>query len=297
MKKISLRPKLGQEHKPMSKTKEFVLLNIGVILTAIGVYYFKFPNHFAIGGVSGISVILHAVFPNMNAATFNLIFNMILLLIGIFFFGKNFGIKTAYATIVISLLVQFFSICYPITKPFTNQPLLELIYAVLLPGVGGGLLFNCKASSGGTDIVAMILKKYTSLDIGRALLVSDILITALSFKIFGALTGLLAMLGLIAKAFLIDITIENINRVKLFSIVTEYPDEIIEFIKNDLHRGGTRFNGVGIYMNKEKTMINVAVSNYEGVLLRDFARKHDPNCFITILNTSQIVGKGFHFVS
>lgn len=297
MKRNLLGHKLGQEHKPMSKFEEYFLLHISVILIAVGVYFFKFPNNFAIGGVSGISVLLNAWIPNLDAATINLIFNMGFLVLGIIVFGKEFGIKTAYATILLSLLIQAFSRFIPMDKPLTNQPFLELIYAVLLPGVGGGILFNIRASSGGTDILAMILKKVSSLDIGRALFLTDILITALSFMAFGAETGLLATLGLFTKSLLIDITIDNINRVKFFQIVTEHPEEILDFIKIELHRGATIIQGTGVYHKSHKTIINVVVNSYEGALLRDHAEKVDPSCFITILNTSQIIGKGFHYVA
>ena len=297
MKKAFLGHKLGEEHKPMSKVQEYLLLHIGVLLIAIGVYFFKFPNNFAIGGVSGISVVLNAWIPNLSASNLNLILNFALLLIGVFFFGKDFGLMTAYATVLLSIIIEIFSTYIPLDQPLTNQPLLELIYAVILPGIGGGLLFNISASSGGTDIVAMILKRYTSLNIGIALLVSDISITLLSFTVFGVETGLLATLGLITKSILVDRTIESINKVKHFTIVTDKPDEILLFITKNLHRGGTRMQGKGIYLGQDKTIINVVVNSYEGVLLRDFAKKTDPHCFITILNTSQIIGKGFHYVA
>lgn len=297
MKKFAIGHRLGEEHKPMSKFEEYLMLHIGVFLIAVGVYFFKFPNNFAIGGVSGISVLLNAWIPSLNAATLNLIFNMGFLVLGIIFFGRDFGAKTAYATILLSLLIQGFEYLIPMSKPLTSQPFLELIYAVLLPGIGGGILFNIKASSGGTDVLAMILKKFSSLNIGRALFVTDILITGLSFMAFGAETGLLAMLGLFTKSMLIDITIDNINRVKFFQIVTENPDEILDFIKIKLHRGATIMNGTGVYLKSQKTIINVVVNNYEGALLRDHAEKVDPHCFITIMNTSQIIGKGFHYVA
>ncbi|MDO5026251.1 MAG: YitT family protein [Tissierellia bacterium] len=297
MKRLTIGHKLGQEHKPMSKFEEYIYLNLGVILIAVGVYFFKFPNNFAIGGVSGISVLLNAWIPSLNAPTINFILNMIFLVLGIIFFGKNFGFKTAYATIMLSVLIKLFEYVMPISQPLTNQPFLELIYAVLLPGIGGGLLFNIRASSGGTDVLAMILKKFSSLDIGRALFMTDVLITGLSFVAFGPETGLLASLGLFTKSALIDITIENMNRVKFFTIVTEKPDEILNFIKVNLHRGGTIIKGKGVYLKNDKTIINVVVNNYEGTLLRDYAEKIDPHCFITILKTSEIIGKGFHYVT
>lgn len=285
--------KIGKEHKQMSKTSEFLLLNLGILLVSIGVYFFKIPNNFAIGGVSGIAVILGKMINFLSPANLILILNLLLLLIGFLFLGKGFGIKTAYSAITLSLLVEFYSIVFPMSKPLTNEPFLELIFSVLLPGIGAALLFNIKASSGGTDVIAMILKKKSHIDIGRAIFISDFVITCTSFYFFDTLTALCSILGLFIKSLLVDVTIENINRVKYFFIVTEKPDEITEFITTTLHRGGTRFNGEGIFAHQEKSVITVVCNNYEAVLLRDFINKYDPKAFVTIVNTSQIIGKGF----
>lgn len=297
MKMLSRKNRIGKEHKPISKAKEITLMHLAVVIIAIGVYFFKFPNNFAIGGVSGISVVLNALIPNLSTSNINLILNIVLIFVGLLFFGKDFGLKTAYASILLSLLIELLSVVVPMSKPLTSQPFLELIYAVVLPGIGGGILFNINASSGGTDIIAMIMRKYTSMDIGKSLLASDLLVTCLSIAIFGLETGLLALLGLFTKSILIDTTIESINKVKKFTIVTEKPDEILDFIKITLHRGGTISKGQGIYLHQDKSIINVVVNNYEAILLRDFTKKADPNCFITIINTSQIIGKGFHNAS
>lgn len=292
--KISLGHKLGEEHKPMSKFEEYLLLHLGVILISIGVYFFKFPNNFAIGGVSGISVVLNTYVKTLSASTINLILNIILLIVGIIFFGKQFGLRTGYATLLLSGLIELFSVLFPMTKPLTNQPFLELIYAVILPGVGAGLLFNVRASSGGTDVIAMILRKYSHIDIGKALFLSDFIITAYSMVLFGPETGLLAIFGLMTKSMLVNLTIESINMVKAFEIVTEKPEDILEYIKIKLHRGGTIIEGKGIYLGNDKTIINVVVNSYEAILLRDYAKSVDPHCFITIFSTSHIIGKGFH---
>lgn len=297
IKRISFGHKIGQEHKPMSKLQEVIIMNIGVILMSIGIYFFKFPNNFATGGVSGVSVVLNALIPNLSISNVNLILNIILLTLGFLVFGKKFGLKTAYCAMLSSLLIEFYSYQFPMTHPLTNQPFLELIYSVILPGVGAGLLFNIRASSGGTEIIAMILKKYTSLDIGKAMLFSDIIVTTMTLFIFDAQTALFSILGLMTKSMLVDMTIESVNKVKYFIIVTDKPDEIIDFIVKRLHRGGTKLDGRGIYSQKDKTVIQAVVNNYEGLLLRDFAKNVDPSCFITILNTSQIIGKGFHYVN
>lgn len=285
--------KVGKEHIPMSKTKEFLLMNFAIILVSVGVYFFKLPNNFAIGGVTGIAVVLSSFTSILSTSNIITILNIGLLIVGFIIIGKDFGFKTAYSSVLLSLLIEAFEFLIPLDGPLTNEPLLELIFAVLLPGIGAALLFNIKASSGGTDIIAMIFKKYSSLDIGKAIFVSDILITLSSFFVFDTLTTLLAILGLMIKSFLVDVTIENINKVKYFFIVTETPEPIIKFITINLHRGGTKYQGEGIFEHHKKTIITVVCNNYEAIRLRDYIYSTDPKSFITILNTSQIVGKGF----
>ncbi len=231
----------------MSKREEFFWLNLGSLLVAIGVYFFKFPNNFSIGGVSGISIILNHYFPSLSAATLNSILNALLLLVGFAVFGKKFGFKTFYVTVVLNGLIQLLEYIHPMSAPITNQPLLELIFAVALPGIGAGILFNIAASTGGTDIIAMIIKKYTNKDIGKALLLSDIIIVIIGFFVFGATTGLLTLVGLGTKTIFVDSTLNSINRMKYFTIVTEAGEEVKEYITVNLHRGGTLLAGEGLF--------------------------------------------------
>ena len=150
------------------KLREFLLLNAGTLLVAAGVYFFKFPNHFSTGGVSGLSVVLSPFLPHVSPGTLVFVINMALLLLGFLVFGKGFGLKTAYSSFLMSGVIWLLERLCPLDAPLTSQPLLELCFAVLLPAFGSALLFNMEASTGGTDIVAMLLRKFTDLNIGRA---------------------------------------------------------------------------------------------------------------------------------
>ena len=177
--------------------------------------------------------------------------------------------------------------------PMTTQPLLELLFAVALPAIGSAMLFNLDASSGGTDIVAMILKKYTSLDIGKALLCSDLVITVLACVAFGMETGLFSVLGLVMKSLLVDLVLENINTHKYFHIITTKPEEIEKYITATLHRGATELHGEGAYTHEGRTVLLTVMKRHEAVLLRRYVRQVDPNAFVLIINTGEIVGNGF----
>lgn len=276
--------------------KSFAIINAGVLLMAAGVYFFKFPNHFTTGGVSGISIILGGVIPGMSTATLMMLINLSLLLLGFLFFGRQFGLVTCYCSIMFSAETWLFEQIYPMSAPFTKQPLLELMFAMLLPAVGSALLFNSGASSGGTDIIAMILKKYTSLDIGKSLLISDGLIAVSSFFFFGIETGMFSILGLFMKAFMIDSVIENVNLCKFFTIVTANPEEISGFIIHGLNHSATITDAVGAYSGENKKVVLTACRRSEAVKLRAFCRKADPKSFVFITNTSEIIGKGFRSV-
>ena len=150
-----------------SSLKTFLLLNLGALMNAVGSYYFRFPNKFSIGGVAGLSVVITKFFPDISSATFLFIMNMVLVVVGFIFLGRNFGAKTAYVSVAISVFTGIFEALTPMPEPFTNQPFLELVFGVAIPSIGTSILFNIDASSGGTDIIAMIFAKYTTLNISK----------------------------------------------------------------------------------------------------------------------------------
>ncbi len=275
--------------------KDYGMLTIGTLLIALGVYFFKFPNNFSTGGVSGISIILGHYMPSTPGAIMFII-NQGLLILGFAIFGRSFGIRTAYTSLVLSTATWALEYICPLTQPMTSQPLLELVFAVALPAIGSAILFNMQASSGGTDIVAMILRKFTNLNIGNSLLFVDFAITLAACLAFGMETGLFSVLGLMLKSVIVDMVLENIKVHKAFQIITSKPDEIIGFITDELKRGATEIHGEGAYTHENKTIILTVVNRYQAIKLRQFAREVDSHCFILITNTTEIIGKGFRGV-
>ena len=163
------------------------------MLVTIGVYYLV-PQQFQYRRSNRYRILLSSVLAGkVSSGTIVLIINLILLVIGYIVFGKDFGFKTAYGSLILSLGLKVLEVVSPMKQPFTNEPVIELFFAVVLPGVGAAILFNLGSSTGGTDIVAMILKKKTNINIGQALLGTDIVLTLLTFPIFGTLTGFLSL--------------------------------------------------------------------------------------------------------
>lgn len=278
-----------------SKLKNFSLLTISTLIIAVGIYFFKFANNFTFGGITGIAVLVAKFLP-ISASDFSFVVNILLLIIGWIVLGKSFAEKTAYSTILLSISLSLLERIYPMSHPLTNEPLLELIFAILLPALGSAILFNIGASSGGTDVIAMILKKYTSVDIGKGLMISDLIFTLAGFLVFNVKTGLYSLFGLIMRSALIDNFIESFNRSKYFHVVTSNATCICDFIQNDLQRGATIVNATGAFTGDDKYIILTVLSPSQAVKLRNFIKEQDPKAFLLVSNTSEIIGKGFHSV-
>lgn len=275
---------------------DYLIMTVGVAVMTVGVYFFKIPNGFATGGVSGISTVLGKLVPNVSTATWIVMINALILVVGFIFLGKDAGIKTVYCSILFSAgswLLEYF---FPLDGPLTDQPFLELFYAMLLSGIGSVLLFNKEASSGGTDIIALILKKYTNLNAGKALLCTDSIIALSSFFVFGIEIGLFSVFGLFVRAFLIDGVIDSISSCKYFIVITENPKDIEEYIAQRLNHGITVHRAVGYYTNSEKTMIHTVCKRAEAIRLRKEIKAIDPNAFIIITTTNEVIGRGFRSV-
>lgn len=278
-----------------SKLKNFSLLTASTLIMAIGIYFFKFTNNFTFGGITGLAVLV-AKSGVISASDFSFIANMILLVIGWFVLGKKFAAKTAYSSILLSVALSGMERICPMQQPLTDQPILELAFAIALPSIGSAVLFNIGASSGGTDVIAMIMKKYTSADIGKALLITDFFITLAGCFVFDITTGLYSFLGLALRSFMIDGFIESLNLSKYFNVVCSNPDPICEFIKTDLHRGATIVLAQGAFSGEDKYLVLTVLNRFEAVRLRNYIKENAPDAFLLISNTSEIIGKGFHSI-
>jgi uncharacterized membrane-anchored protein YitT (DUF2179 family) len=276
----------------MKKYREYARCVAGAFIVAVGTYFFKFPNNFSVGGVTGVAVILSNYFHLASAGTIVFVINIALLGAGLFVCGKDTFVKTTIGTLTLSASLILLEKVWPLTAPLTNQPLLELFFAVLLPAFGSAVLFDVNGSTGGTDIIAIILRKYTKVNIGTALLLSDAVITLGAF-VFGAEVGLFSVLGLLLKTALIDYVIEGLHMSKCFAIITDKPDDICEFIKLKLNRGATVLDAVGSYSHGRRYYIVTVMNRYQGIQLRNYIKKYHPETFIIITNSSQIIGKGF----
>lgn len=272
--------------------KEYFMITIAVIVMDIGVYVFKFPNNFSFGGVSGLAVVATHFLP-FTASQINLFVNMILLILGFLFLGKGFGVKTAYVTVVSSLLLNIMEALFPMNAPLTNETTLEFLYAIALPAIASALLFYESASGGGTDIIAMILKKYSTMDISSALMMVDAGIVVVACFTFDIKTGLYSFCGLMAKTLVIDKAIERMKLNKYFTIICRDPDPICDYIMKELNRSATVYKAEGAYSHQGKVVILTVMGPKQAVLLERYIQSVEPDAFLMVTKSSEIMGNGF----
>lgn len=277
----------------MKHIKSFFIITISITIMAIGVYFFKFPNNFTFGGVTGAAVVFANLLP-VSASMFSTIANMILLVIGFIFLGKTFAIKTTYATVLLSGELLAFEKITPLTHPLSNEPMLELIFAIALPAISSALLFYEGASSGGTDVIAMIVKKYTNVeDIGMALFLTDLVMIIIACFVFDIKTALYSFVGLVVKSFMIDAIIENIMLRKSIMLICNDKDVICDFIINELGKSATYVDAKGAYTGERNYIIFSTLTKKQAVELRRFIHENKLHAFMSVMSTSEVFGKGF----
>jgi len=277
--------------------KEYILITIGIALVAAGFYFFLVPNDLAVGGVSGLAMIINWYIPGLSIGGIMLVLNVILFIVGFIFIGSSFGVKTIYSSLGLSGMIWALEKLFPMSGSITNDLFLELIFGILIGAVGMGMVFNQNASTGGTDIIAKILNKYFHLDIGKALLIADFFVTMLAGIAFGPKIGMYALLGVIINGFTIDAVIAGMNICKKIEVVSSKGEEVKKFIIEELGRGATLYAAKGAYTNEEKEIITTVLDKKQFIKLKIYIKEIDKKAFIITYNVHEILGEGFKDIS
>lgn len=277
----------------MKKTlKEYLFITIGIIMVAFAVEYFFIPNKIAEGGVTGISIILNHYIPRISIEALTLVLNIILFIVGFLVIGPSFGVKTIYSAIGLSVIMWLMkNLLHPVAV--TTDLLLATIFGTLIAGTGIAIVFNQNASTGGTDIIAKIINKYFHLDLGKALLSVDLLVTISCGLTFGWEIGMYALLSVLINGTTIDKVIDGFNACKQVMIVSSKNDEISKFIMEELERGCTIFDGKGAYSGESAQVLYSVVGRKEFIRLKNFIKEIDPRAFITVNEVHEVLGEGF----
>ena len=278
-------------------------MHLGIILIALSTYFILVPNHFVTGGMTGLSTVLAQDLTFLTQSQWLLLLNALVLILGFIFLGKSTGIFTVYCSLGYSSIMMIFEANDLIAKvsangrTLTDEPFMELVVGITLYAIGTAIIFYAGASSGGMDIVALIIQKYTRMDVGRAVLSVNSIIAISSIFVFKDITtGILSLVGLFMNSFIIDTVIDNFNSCKYFIVITDKPELVSEYIMNTLHHGVTVTDAVGAYTLAKKGMVHTVCRRYEAIKLRQAIKQIDENAFIVITTSSEIIGKGFRSV-
>jgi uncharacterized membrane-anchored protein YitT (DUF2179 family) len=282
----------------LKTVKSYLLITLGTVMMAVGVYFFEFTNNFSTGGTAGLAMVISNMTGFLTPSQLSTIFNVFLLIVGLIILGKEFTAKTIYCTLLFSGLLNIFEQLFPMTEPFTSQKTIELLIDMLLVSLGGALIFNEDGSSGGTDVVAMILKKYTRINVGKALLIVDSLVILLCFSAYGTEIGILSLFAIAIRALVVDGAIDSFNSSKFLIIITDKEEKILEYIMQDLERGASVVNNcVGAYTNNEKKLIISVMDKKEAVKVKKKIKEIDPVAFVIVGTSNDIQGDGFKPIS
>jgi len=269
---------------------DYIGITIGSILTAMGLVMFLVPNKIAAGGVSGIATVLFYIF-NWPVGLTMLAINVPLFLVGIRVLGVTFGIRTLYGILTLSLATDYLS---PYLKTLTHDPLLAAIYGGVFSGVGLGIVFKFKATTGGTDLVARLLNYYFGFSIGKGLLIIDFLVITFAGVVFSAELALYALIGLFITSKAIDLVQEGFNISKGTFIISDHGAKIKKEILDNMDRGVTVLKGKGGFTDADKEVLLCIISRTEVARLKGLVYDIDQEAFVIITDVHEVLGEGFN---
>ena len=272
--------------------KEYLLITFGIILVAIAVEYFFVPNNLAAGGVIGLAIVINSLIPQFAISTITLIANLILFVVAFLLIGRQFGGKTLYASVGLSVVMWIIENFF---QPFaiTKDLIIATIFGTLIAAFGMAIVFNNNSTTGGTDILAKILNKFFHINMGKALLIVDIIITVAASMVFGLDIGFYAMLSVIILGITVDRFIDGFNTSKEIMIMSTRVEDIGKFILKDLNRGCTYLKGVGAYSGEDIKIIYAVLSRGEFIRLKGYIKAIDERAFISVRESYEVLGEGF----
>ncbi len=267
--------------------KETVILTVAVAIIAAAVYFFLVPSHTSVSSISGLGIVLSNFVP-LQLSAITMILNVVLLIIGFFTCGREFGVKTVYTSVMLPLFLGLFEIIFPNFGSMTDSQELDVLCYVLVVSVGLSILFNRNASSGGLDIVAKIMNKYLHMELGKAMSLSGMCVALSAALVYDKKTVVLSILGTYFNGIVLDHFIFDHNIKRRVCIITKKEEELRQFIIHDLHSGATIYEAIGAYNMEKRHEIITIVDKGEYQKLMKFINQEDPKAFITVYNVSNM---------
>lgn len=270
--------------------KEYSLITVGIFIIAAAVYFFMIPSNVIVGSLSGLVIVLENFIP-LPISVMTFVLNAALLVVGFLVIGKEFGAKTIYTSIMLPVFLFVFEHVAPNNKSFTDDILLDTITYILIVSVGLAMLFNANASSGGLDIAAKVLSKFTHIEIGKAMTITGMCVAISSILVYDTKVVVLSILGTYANGIVIDNFISGFNRRKRVCILTDRYEEVLDFIGNTLHRGVTLYTATGGYDKKVRTEIQTILTQNEYGKLLEHMHEEDMKAFVTVSTVNEVIGE------
>ena len=267
--------------------KETVILTVAVAIIAAAVYFFLVPSHTSVSSISGLGIVLSNFVP-LQLSAITMILNVVLLIIGFFTCGREFGVKTVYTSVMLPLFLGLFEIIFPNFGSMTDSQELDVLCYILVVSVGLSILFNRNASSGGLDIVAQIMTKYLHMELGKAMSLSGMCVALSAALVYDKKTVVLSILGTYFNGIVLDHFIFDNNIKRRVCIITKKEEELRQFIIHDLHSGATIYEAIGAYNMEKRREIITIVDKGEYQKLMKFINQEDPKAFITVYNVSNM---------
>lgn len=267
--------------------KETSILTVGVAIIAAAVYFFLVPSHASVSSISGLGIVLSNFIP-LPLSAITMILNVVLLIIGFFTCGREFGVKTVYTSVMLPLFLGAFEEIFPDFGSMTNSQELDVLCYILVVSVGLSILFNRNASSGGLDIVAKIMNKYLHMDLGKAMSLSGMCVALSAALVYDKKTVVLSVLGTYFNGLVLDHFIFNHNVKRRVCIITKKEEELRQFIIHDLHSGATIYESIGAYNMEKRNEIITIVDKGEYQKLMNYMNREDPKAFITVYTVSDM---------
>ena len=267
--------------------KETVILTVAVAIIAAAVYFFLVPSHTSVSSISGLGIVLSNFVP-LQLSAITMILNVVLLIIGFFTCGREFGVKTVYTSVMLPLILGLFEIIFPNFGSMTDSQELDVLCYILVVSVGLSILFNRNASSGGLDIVAKIMNKYLHMELGKAMSLSGMCVALSAALVYDKKTVVLSILGTYFNGIVLDHFIFDNNIKRRVCIITKKEEELRQFIIHDLHSGATIYEAIGAYNMEKRREIITIVDKGEYQKLMKFINQEDPKAFITVYNVSNM---------
>jgi uncharacterized membrane-anchored protein YitT (DUF2179 family) len=274
--------------------KEYLIIFIGLLLIALEITYIMIPNNIVSGGIGGLAIVINHFFTNISVGFIMLILNIILFIIAFVFLGGEFGVKTIICSLSLSSMVWFLQKFLPIHKSLSDDLLSQLILASVMASLGLALVFYENASTGGTDIIAKILNKFFQLNIGKAVLISDLLIVLSSVFVFGFKVGIYGFLGLLLNGLLIDYIIQNINSTQEVIIISNKSKKIMDFIHKEFNQSATIYQAFDANSNEKRDVIRIILMKKGYLKLKKYVNQIDNMAYITSHSIEEI--QGFRFM-